>query len=244
MTQAVGGWTGRADRVADILAVGPHLHQAGGEERLGTHRRAVPFDTCVFSERAARALEVVAMEAPLDELLGGGELPEAAECGLVDGQLVLEVLEEFGARDREGTRVVDRQRCRGVEVGEVADLVADGPSGRWGGERPLLRCERGDDMIECLLLGDEIVDDIGDLHRAATVSATPSAHATEQWWSADPAGVLGESFGARDMTRGRTTARPGRRPGVVGCRCLGESSRWWVVAVVVNRLGGGLSVSW
>ena len=157
---------------------------SGGLGELATeaHARGVllfgGFDVMPVGDRPVEQLVALRMHAR--ELAGARRLSAAA----FDGFGVREALHEFIAVGQERRWVVDRQRGRRVEEGKVTDLVADRPARRRGLERPLVGAEWGHDLVERLLFGDEIVHDIGDVHRAATVSAARARVATRPY-SAD-----------------------------------------------------------
>ena len=87
--------------------------------------------------------------------------------------VVGELTDELVAVRDECVRVADRKGGRRVEVGEVTDLVGDRPARRWRGQFPLLRCERGDDGVERLLLGHQIVEYGVDVHRGRPYQPAP-----------------------------------------------------------------------
>ena len=66
------------------------------------------------------------------------------------------ILERIGIDDRKGGVA--------VEVGEVADLVGNRPTGARGRQLPLVRRQRGDDCVERLLFGSEIGEYLGHVH--------------------------------------------------------------------------------
>ncbi len=144
-----------AQRVHDVHAVRPRLHEPRGEEGPGAHRRSVPDDPRVLAQRRGGLVETLAVGAPRAQLLAGREPAKGAQRVLVDA-LGGRAREELGQLGAEAFRVDDRRGRGGVEEGQVPDLVGHAPARARCRRAPLLGRDGGDDGVERALLVAEV----------------------------------------------------------------------------------------
>ena len=150
---------GDSERVGDVDAVRPGLHQAGGGHRGPTHRWAEPVQFAAVGHGPQRGVQV-----------GTGQPPGCQKFGRRQfGRLGGAVVDEGGDRglgsDHQGVErrlIGDREQRHPVGPPQVPDLMGDGPPRGRRHQRPLLGRQWRDEGVERLALGVQIVD-----HRAS-----------------------------------------------------------------------------
>ena len=151
--QPAGRRTLDVQGVGDVLAVRPGLHQPGRDRGRGAHVQPVPGQPGGgIGVRVARQEVPAGAPEPAQQVRG-------AEVAVLGGDLVGEVAAPAGQRlgvAAEQVRVTDRQQGRLVEVGQVADLIGDGPAHRGRGELPLAGRERPEDRVQRDGLGHQV----------------------------------------------------------------------------------------
>ena len=179
--QPGGRRRGQAERVADVDAVGPGLHEAGGRHRRGAHRWSVPRQ-----RRARRQGEPGPPAAPhVRCATARAGLPAAPArrlcCGVHCGAHVL----GGSRRSAEPVRVGRRLQRRVVGPGQVRHLVRDGPPRcRCGRPRHPASDQAGDRVVQRSALGGQVVEQTGEQvrgppcatrcrRRSGPVQATP-----------------------------------------------------------------------
>ena len=154
-----------ADRVRDVLAVRPGLHQPGGDRRCRAHRRPEPWHPCRRVEaREGRQQASPGAVEPVTKLA-------RTKVPVPRGDRV-RVLGTAGQTcpDRGKLLATGRRGRRGlVEVGEVRDLVANGPARCRGELLPLAVGQPIKDLPQRCGLVVEVGEQGGDVswHQAA-----------------------------------------------------------------------------
>ena len=159
------------ERVRDIGAVRPGLHQPGREERPRAHRSSVPVDPGSFVHGRARPVERRPIGSPAFEHLRGRHRSVLLERDVVEAR-VFTAHEQLFDAVQIARRVDDRLGRRGVEVGEVSDLVRDIPPRTRCRCSPSFMVQRGDERVEGLLFVDEVVSDLAEFAHDSSTRAT------------------------------------------------------------------------
>ncbi len=161
LAQRRGRRARRAERVGDVLAVRPRLHDARGKRRRDAHVGPVPGHACPrvdgeqgLHHRGARVAE------PHEQHIGCE--PAVLPCD--------DLGETIGMREHRvalGTKAIGVERGTrrgGVEVREVADLITDGPAERRRRPIPVGGGQGIQQAFELTRLGREIAGELLDVH--------------------------------------------------------------------------------
>ncbi|CDZ88893.1 hypothetical protein RHRU231_450060 [Rhodococcus ruber] len=166
VAQPVGGGPGDAQRVGHVGAVRPGLHQPRRGHRSRAHGRAVPDDPGPGRNGREGVGEGASRRAPVGEQFGrrpAGLLPRP----VVDEAVRVGDLAEPGD---ERLRVFDGGEGGPIGPQQMPDLVGDGPALGGRHSRPALVREVGDEGIEVLALGTQIVEKRLQLRHATRVT--------------------------------------------------------------------------
>ncbi len=147
-SRSVGRAVG-VERVDDVLAVGPRLHQPGRDERAGTHRRAVPRHPQLRVDGPGVGDEATPVVAPAASSSSSDVRPRPCS-------LAVSVPARKSRRRRPGTRrgrsgpsAPAGRRTRGGVI-----WSRDRPTGRGRHDLEVGTC---DDPVEIVVLGGELV---------------------------------------------------------------------------------------
>ncbi len=168
MPEPVRGCAHHTERVGDVLAVGPGLHEAAGGHGGGRHGWTKPGKARAGGCRAQGLLECGAPLPPSGEQLGG------SEPGALVGALVHE---GAGRRERllgqltEAALIRDGEQRGPVRPVQMGDLMGDGPARRGGAPRPLLLAQPGGDAVELVAFLTQVVEDGRRLGHGASMAA-------------------------------------------------------------------------
>jgi hypothetical protein len=178
------------ERVGDVPAVRPGLHQAGCEERRGPHRRPVPGDSSVAVEASGGFEEVAASDSPAAQQLDRIERPGRFEGDEVEiGRRVGRVGQERLQVDGERLWIAGGHGGRPVEVPEVPDLVTDGPALALRRAVPDLAADVGDQIIEGGVLSGEVADHLGQFVAATWHGRPPFENDLRSTGNLDPSSL-------------------------------------------------------
>ena len=165
MANAVGGRSIGTNGVDDVLSVGPHLHEAGGEEGLRSHGGAVPLDSVGVGEASAGHGQQLTIRPPGGSEFIGGKVAPRAQLELVE--CFISAAARRYERVDGGSKCLgidDRQRGVAIEVGQVGELVCDRPARAWRWQRHLSCRQRRDDGIQRPLFGEQVSNYFGYIH--------------------------------------------------------------------------------